>query len=477
MSGLSAKAIGIWKRVSPQLLPFADAATPELPLGRLLRLSLFQVAVGLAMALLTGTLNRVMIVELGVPAGLVAIMISLPLVMAPFRAVIGHRSDHHRSFLGLRRLPYMVMGSMLQYGGLAIMPFALLILSGDNDAPVWVGKIAASLAFVMTGAGVHICQTAGMALAADLAPAHSQPRVVALLYVMLLVGMVASSLALGVLLTDVTPKALIQVVQGCAVVVIVLNTIALWKQEARQPHLTRPDMPRPSFKESWASLAQNKGLSRLLVVVGLGTAAFSMQDILLEPYGGEVLRLSVGATTALTALLAGGSLLGFSLAAYRLARGADTYGICAQGLLVGIVAFTGVVLAGALGSTAIFRASTLLIGVGGGLFSVGTLTAAMSQSHALGTGLALGAWGAVQATANGTAMGIGGVLRDIVTDLAGSGWFGAGIVDPVLGYSVVYNLEIVLMFAALVAVGPLYRRAFAGETPEKRRFGLNELPG
>ena len=83
-----------WMRLGPHFLPFADAATPELPLGRLLRLSLFQVSVGMAAVLLIGTLNRVMIVELGVPAWLVAVMVSLPLVFAPLRALVGFRSDH-----------------------------------------------------------------------------------------------------------------------------------------------------------------------------------------------------------------------------------------------------------------------------------------------------------------------------------------------------------------------------------------------
>ncbi|MEO0730097.1 MAG: PucC family protein, partial [Pseudomonadota bacterium] len=82
------------------MLPFADAATKELPLGRLLRLSLFQVSVGMTLVLLTGTLNRVMIVELGVSAGFVALMVSLPMFLAPVRALIGFRSDTHKSFLG-----------------------------------------------------------------------------------------------------------------------------------------------------------------------------------------------------------------------------------------------------------------------------------------------------------------------------------------------------------------------------------------
>ena len=73
-----------WTRVGPQFMPFADAASADLPLGRLLRLSLFQVSVGMAMALMVGTLNRVMIVELGISAWIVAVAVALPLVFAPF---------------------------------------------------------------------------------------------------------------------------------------------------------------------------------------------------------------------------------------------------------------------------------------------------------------------------------------------------------------------------------------------------------
>src|SRR3712207_7540110 len=135
----------------------------------------------MAAVLLIGTLNRVMIVELGVPAGLVAVMVGLPLVFAPLRALVGFRSDTHRSALGWRRVPYLWMGTLLQFGGLSIMPFALILLSGDTQGPAWVGQAGAALAFLLIGAGLHTVQTTGLALATDLAPEQAQPTVVALL--------------------------------------------------------------------------------------------------------------------------------------------------------------------------------------------------------------------------------------------------------------------------------------------------------
>ncbi|MGA1302197.1 MAG: PucC family protein, partial [Burkholderiaceae bacterium] len=119
-----------WSQIDPRYLPFADLTSADLPFSKLLRLSLFQVSVGLATALLVGTLNRVLIVELGVAAWLVASMVALPVLVAPFRALVGFRSDTHRSAIGWRRVPYIWMGSLLQFGGLAIMPFSLILLSG-----------------------------------------------------------------------------------------------------------------------------------------------------------------------------------------------------------------------------------------------------------------------------------------------------------------------------------------------------------
>ncbi len=465
-----------WRRLGPRVLPFADAASAELPLSRLLRLSLFQVTVGMTMVLLMGTLNRVMILELGVSAGFVALMVSLPLIFAPFRALIGFRSDHHRSFLGWRRVPYIWFGTLLQFGGLAIMPFALLVLGPDANGPAWVGALGAGLAFLLAGAGLHTTQTAGLALATDLAPEANRPRVVALLYMMLLLGMVGSAIALGALLEDFSAKRLIQVIQGVALLTFVTNMVALWKQEARDPERTRIDEERPAFGDAWQQFIGGGRASRLLVAVGLGSGAFSMQDILLEPYGGEILHLTVGATTALTALLAGGSLAGFALAARKLTRGADPYRLCGLGALVGIAGFAAITLAGPMDAPLVFRFGTLLIGFGGGLFSVGSLTAAMALAQGGQSGMALGAWGAVQATAAGTAIALGGVIRDGVGALAKSGALGEALQTPATGYGVVYNLEIILLFATLVAVGPLVGSRTSGVAAYPRKFGLADMP-
>lgn len=465
-----------WRAIDPRFLPFADAATGELPMLRLLRLAMFQVSAGMTIVLLNGTLNRVMVLELEVPAWLVSLMVSLPLLFAPFRALIGFKSDHHRSLLGWRRVPYIWMGSLLQFGGLAIMPFALLVLSSPDAGPSWVAHGGAALAFLLVGAGMHTAQTAGLALATDLAPKRVRPRVVALLFVFLLVGMIVSSLVFSFLLQDFNAMRLIQVIQGSAMAAVVLNLIALWKQEQRNPELTSPDRIIPVFRDAWRQFIADKRAARLLIAIGLGTAGFSMQDILLEPYGGEILGLSVSSTTGLTAILALGMLLAFGLASRLLGEGWDPARLAGFGAFAGIFAFAAVILSAPFESPLLFRIGTFMIGFGGGLFSVGTLIAAMSLADSNDSGLALGAWGAVNATASGLAIALGGVIRDVVAAMAERGDLGPALNGPIAGYGAVYHLEILLLFATLAAIGPLVSNSIAKHSDRNNKFGLAEFP-
>lgn len=466
MNSFSRQLVARWARLGPRFLPFADVATAEIPLSRWLRLALFQVSVGMALVLLVGTLNRVMIVELGVPASLVALMVALPVLYAPFRTLIGFRSDTHRSALGWRRVPFIWMGTMIQFGGLAVMPFALLVLSGGGNAhtwPAWVGQAGAAAAFLFVGIGLHTTQTAGLALATDLAPEEAQPRVVGLMYVMLLVGTIVAAFGFGAFLREFTPGRLVQVIQAAAVLTLVLNSVALWKQETRRPPRgAAPPPAPPSFGEAWREYIAHPGALRRLVAIGLGTFAFGMQDVLLEPYGGQVLGMGVGSTTWLTATMATGGLIGFSLASVVLSRGFDAARMARIGAWVGVPAFAAVIGAATTLSMPLFVAGVFGIGLGGGLFGHGTLTVTMNRAPKEQTGLALGAWGAVQATSAGAAVAVGGLLRDAVSAFASHGAFGAAMAGPAIGYVAVYAVEVALLFATIAAMNSLAGAPLAG---------------
>jgi BCD family chlorophyll transporter-like MFS transporter len=191
-----------------------------------------------------------------------------------------------------------------------------------------------------------------------------------------------------------------------------------------------------------------------------------MQDIILEPYGGQILHLPVSATTALTAMLAAGSLAAFCLAGRALVHGADPYRIAAYGAVIGLFAFAAVIFAAPAESPLMFRMGTFSIGFGGGFFLVGTLAGAMARERNGESGLALGAWGAVQASCAGLAIVLGGALRDGVTSLALHG--------ASTGYTAVYQIEILLLFATLVAIGPLVRSGTAGRENQSTDYVLRE---
>jgi len=157
--------------------------------------------------------------------------------------------------------------------------------------------------------------------------------------------------------------------------------------------------------------------------------------------------------------LAFGGLLGFALASRILGRGGDPYKMVINGALTGLPAFGLVMLAAPLNTPALFLIGNFLIGMGAALFGHGTLTATMNRAPKDQAGLALGAWGAVQATAAGIAIALSGVIRDVVNALTAESDMLWGVAT---GYVAVYSIEIVLLLITIAAAYPLMRRMQAG---------------
>ena len=467
-------------KISKNILPFSDAGSTNFSLFQLLRLSLFQISVGMATVMLAGTLNRVMIVELLVPASLVAIMIAIPVLIAPLRTFYGHKSDTYKSFIGWKRIPYMWFGSLFQFGGLAIMPFAIIILSGDQTVgPSWAGEVLVAIAFLFTGIGMHITQTVGLALAADRATKENRPRVVALLYFMFLFGMGISAVVIGILLADFSKLRLIQVVQGSAVLTLILNLVAVWRQEQIIINNQKNDKSEKFFL-SWKKFISDRKTNSLIWVVFWGTLAFSMQDVLLEPYGGQILGLSVSETTNLTGVWALGALLGLALAANNSKKTVSSVSNAMTALLIGIVGFSAIIFSSPMQFPFLYFLGTLFIGFGTGLFSVSLLIIAMALSSKtnLGSGFILGSWGAAQAIGAGLGIALGGILRDVVNKIALSGYLGSTFENNSIGYIFVYHLEILFIFITLIVLGMLSQEINKRKIKDhdQKSFGLTEIP-
>ncbi|MEO1469378.1 MAG: MFS transporter, partial [Pseudomonadota bacterium] len=297
-----------------------------------------------------------------------------------------------------------------------------------------------------------------------------QPRVVGLMYVMLLLGMGASAVIFGALLENYSPARLVQVIQGAAVVTVALNLAALWKQEARDRRRAMAPPAEERFLDAFAALMAAPGARRRLTVIGLGTMGFGMADVILEPYGGQVLGMSVAETTRLTAMLALGGLAGLALASRVLARGGEPMAVARAGAIAGMPGFAAIMLAAPAGTPAMVALGTMAIGFGAGLFGHGTLTATMRAADTEKAGLALGAWGAVQATAAGVAIAAAGVIRDVILALAPAGEVAMGAHGPAgpgvaAAYMPVFALEVLCLAAAAAVAAPLVTAARRGAKP------------
>jgi BCD family chlorophyll transporter-like MFS transporter len=411
----------------------------------LLRLGLFQFGIGLSLAPITGTLNRVLIDDIQIPAVAVALLISLHYFVSPIRAVIGYRSDVSRS-LGRWRTPYIVLGVMLTYGGLACAPFALILLGGGGGIPFGIALIICMGIFAAYGAGVSIVETVYLALVSDITPKESRGKVLSILWMMLILGTVVSAVIVSGLLLEYSHKLLIQVMQGSAVAFVILTVIALYGQERLNPDGSiQSDLKavriRLSLWESIRALGEQRLLKGLFGVIFVATMAFATHDVLLEPYGGQVLDMTVSQTMELTALWGMATIVGVSLAAYLLWRRKAPVWLIGIGCFVGLGGFG--VISWASDATLVnpFRVGVAMISIGRGLFLVGSVILVMSLTDISHAGLFMGIWGIVQAMAQGLGTIWGGVVRDLAQYYTGS---------VVLGYTIVYIASLVMLLSVIL---------------------------
>lgn len=436
-----------------------------------LRLGLFQFGVGLSLAPITGTLNRVLIGDLRISAAVVALLISLHYFVSPIRAIIGYESDKARS-AGKWRTPYVVLGVMLTYGGLATAPFALILLGGNSSLPFAPALVICLLIFLAYGAGINIVETIYLALVSDITPPKSRVKVLAVLWMMLVLGTVVSGIIVSGLLVEYSHKLLIQVMQGSAVTFVILTVIALWQQERLRPDGSIDSdvevvRVRLSLWESIRLLGRQPILKALFAVFFVATMAFATHDVLLEPYGGQVLGMSVSATMRLTVLWGIAMIGGVSAAALLLWRGRSPVLVIGLGCLLGLIGFGVISIAGHEMLIGPFRVGVGLISMGRGLFIVGSVLLVMSLTDVGHAGLFLGIWGIVQGLAQGIGTIGGGVVRDLAQYQTGS---------VVLGYTIVYATSLVLLLGALAALlFYLGRRLRVGEL-KIPWSGLEEIP-
>ncbi len=422
---------------------------------QVLRLALVQACLGSVVVITTSTLNRIMVVELMLPALLPGLLVGLHYAVQMVRPRMGFGADQ-----GRRCTPWMVGGMALLSAGGCLAAYATVRMGEQRG----LGMALAALAFAMIGVGVSACGTSLLVLLAKRVPDERRAPAATLVWVMMIVGFALTAVVVGKNLDPYTPERLLNVVCTAAGLAWLLACVGLWGLEGPVPEATatpsaasgqpRPDPTagagvtppaRAGFRAALAAVWDEPPARRFTVFVFLSMLAYSSQDLILEPFAGTVFAMTPGQTTQLSGLQHGGVLLGMlcvALVGSAWARGrfgsVQTWMV--GGCLASALAMAGLSVAAGLAGDWPLLANVFVLGVANGAFSIAAITTMMRLAAAPQDGregTRMGLWGASQAIA----FGLGGLLGTGASDLAR--WW---LAQPSTAYSWVFGME-ALMFA------------------------------
>ena len=419
---------------------------PVLSWFGIVRLGLVQTGLGAIVVLTTSTLNRVMVVELAMPAMLPGALVAIHYALQVFRPAWGHGSD-----LGGRRTRWIAGGmAVLATGGL----LASVATAWMTTHPLF-GIALAVIAFGLIGAGVGAAGTSLLVLLAKRTDDSRRAAAATIVWVMMIAGFIVTTGAAGHMLDPFSPLRLIAV-SGCvSVAAMVLTLAGVWGIEGRtvtpvqQP--TRKLPPKSTFRKAFLEVWAEPKSRRFAIFVFVSMLAYSAQDLILEPFAGVVFGFTPGETTKLSGVQHAGTLIGMTLvpligAVYPRSRGnlqIWTIGGC----LASAIALLCLAAAALAGPSWPLRETVFMLGVTNGAYAVAAIGSMMSLVGAGGEkreGVRMGLWGAAQAFA----FGIGGFLGTLASDIARY-----LLSSPALSYSVVFAAEAGLfVVAALMAV-------------------------
>jgi len=416
--------------------------------SRIVRIGLVQACLGSIVVLTTSTLNRVMVVELALPALLPGLLVALHYAVQMARPRMGFGSD-----VGQRRTPWIVGGmAVLGTGGVVAASSTLWLAT----QPV-VGILVATLGFVLVGLGVSAAGTSLLVLLAKRVPEGRRAGAATLVWMMMILGFALTAGITGRLIDPFSPERLVAVSGSVSVLAFVVTLLVLRGLEgpAGQPaDSTRADAPRPSFRQALGQIWDEPVARRFTVFVFVSMIAFSAQDLILEPFAGTVFGFTPGESTRLSGLQNAGVLTGMLLVAAAGALGhrwahvpgwrhvGSLRAWAVGGCIASALALGGLTLAGLQGPGWPLSANVFLLGVCNGAFSIGAIGSMMalaSQGRHGREGVRMGLWGAAQAIG----FALGGLLGTAAADLSR-----AVLADTGTAYAVVFGIEALAFVAA-----------------------------
>ncbi len=409
-----------------------------------IQLGLVHVAVAMTLVPINSTLNRVMIKELEISAALVAILASVPYLFAPLQVAIGSYSDRHPVF-GFRRTPYIFAGLLLCVLGVFVSPQVAFLMS-ENPG---VGLLAAALAFGAWGMGYNLSSVSYLSLASELSGENGRGKTIAVMWFMMIVSIIFTAIAISRLVEPYSPEVLQLAFTEVAIAALVLGVLGLLWLEPRHTE-TKAEAENYTFREMASVILKSRQVTLFFFYLMLLLAAILGQDVLLEPYAAEAFGMTVQQTTRITSIW-GVSVLVAILVAGALERRAPRRWVAQAGNLGALAGFIAIVISSIVGGTALFYTGVVLLGIGTGLSTVANLALMFDLTLPGYVGLFIGAWGVSNALSRLIGTLTAGVVRDIVNQFSG---------DALLGYTIVFILQSLMLVAAVIMLTRINPSAF-----------------
>lgn len=413
----------------------------------IVRLGLVQACLGSIVVMTTSVMNRVMVVELALPAMLPGALVAWHYLIQVLRPRLGHGSD-----IGGRRTPWIMGGMVVLAAGGVGASLATLVMGTQ----LYLGLALAVVAFSATGLGVGAAGTSLLVLLAKRVAEPRRPAAATIVWLMMFAGFVITAVVTSQLLDPFTPMRLVEVTSGVSAFAVLLTGGAVWNMEGTTLAAPIAKPAHTSFfsavREVWSE--PNSRSFALFVFVSM--LAYSAQELILDPFAGSVFAFSPGQSTKLSGIQHGGALVGMLVVAVasqllKNTRFASmrswTMGGCAASAIAALL----LAVAGQVGPAWPLQMTVFVLGVANGSFAVaaiGSMMQMVSRGAAAREGVRMGVWGAAQAVA----FGLGGLLATATSDVAR-----ALLPSPASAYAVVFIAEAALFLVAASLAGKVFR--------------------
>lgn len=423
---------------------------PALGWQGIVRLGLVQTSIGAVVVLTTSTINRVMVVELALPAMIPGILVAVHHLVQMSRPHFGHRSD-----MGRRRTPWIIGGIIvLALGGIGAASGTAIA----GQAPA-AGLLLALLSFVAIGLGVGASATSLLTLLAQRVAKERRAAAASIVWIMMIAGFAVTATIAGHFLDPFSPQRLVAVTAAVSLLAVSLTLLAVRGIEGPSPAAVaaapsvQSGAASGNFRAALSQVWRETTARRFTLFVFVSMLAYSAQDLILEPYAGSVFGMTPGESTQMAGMQHGGVLLGMLLVAAtgtgkRRSGGSTLRLWTVGGCVASALALFGIAFGGLLSATWPLRLNVFLLGVANGAFAVAAIASMMAlagQGAGGRDGLRMGLWGGAQAIA----FGLGGFLGTVAIDITRQ-----FLQVPVHAYALVFACEaMVFLYAAVLGAG------------------------